>query len=62
MIPGWLISLAVKLVLSFLESKATSILKKDAPSVVSRLNAVAANVQTFHSDADFPPQIKATGV
>lgn len=53
MIYGWIISLVVKLAISFVESKAESILKKDAPSIVSRLSAAATKVQTFHADADF---------
>lgn len=52
--PAWLLSLAIKLAISFLEAKATSIAKQEAPAVVSRLNVVVANVQSFHSDADFP--------
>lgn len=54
MIGGWLLSLAIKLAVSFLEAKATAIAKKDAPAVVLRLTNIASNVQAYHSDADFP--------
>lgn len=62
MISGWILSLLVKLALSFLESKATSILKNDAPSVISRLTVVASNVKTFHAVEDFPQQVHKGGV
>jgi hypothetical protein len=60
--PAWLLALLIKVAISFLEAKATSIAKADAPAVVSRLQNVASNVKEFHGVNDFPAQVKSGGV
>lgn len=61
-VTGWVLSFLVKLAISFLEAKATAILKKDGPSVVTRLQTVASNVKTYHEQSDFPKQAHQGGV
>lgn len=51
---AFIVSFLVKLALSYVESKATSILKKDAPEIVTRLTNVAANIKTYHEVSDYP--------